>query len=356
MKKIIVFLFAIGIGNPLFAQLTDNTLKTKLDSVVDRAVKIYQQNGKRVGLSIGFSIKGKTYLYNYGETFPNSKILPTSRSIYEIGSITKTFTGLLVSHAISEGKLNLNDDVRKFLPEQFPNLQYPNSNPVKIAYLLAHTAKFPNSFGDVLSTSLTEQEFLSQLHAIRLDSLKKFKYEYSNIGYQLLGYVLGRIYHSSYQDLVHKYITGPLKMSDTRVSYADNEPLLKGFNNTTTAVDAMPVTFPSAGGLRSTVADLLKYLQYQNDAPNESVRRTQRIIYGDVDQEAFGFQWSIGKTWNWDQYLRIDGGTNGFRSFCVVYPNEKINIVILSNQKDDSAGLELYKLTIAIFQHLKHVN
>lgn len=341
---------------PLFAQAqSDNPLKTKLDSVVDKAAKVYLSNTKRVGFSLGFIANGKSYIYNYGETAPGSGKIPTQQSIYEIGSITKTFTGLLVAHAIKEGKMELTADIRKYLPDGFSNLQYPNGDPVKVAYLLAHVAKFPNASIEDPKGSLTEPYFLEQLHKVKLDSLKEFKYAYSNLAYQLVGYMLERIYQKPFQDLIKQYITDPLKMAHTKVSFdsRDQAQILKGFNAQKMEASAMPFTFPGPGGLRSTISDMLKYLGYQLEARDAQVKLTQKITSGSIDDGAHAIQWAMGKLWNWDYYYQTDGGTLGFRSFCMFYPDYNVGFVVLSNQTDTSAAGGMYKITSTIFSEIK---
>jgi serine-type D-Ala-D-Ala carboxypeptidase/endopeptidase len=355
---ITLFIYGMAVSASIrcaIAQQSDNPMRSPLDSTVDKLVKIYMKNSNRVGLSIGIGYKGRTFMYNYGETSPGSGVLPTPHSIYEIGSVTKTFTGLLVAQAITEGKLSLNDDIRKYLPGSFPNLQYPSGDPVKLGYLLAHTAQLPNSFGDVLSQNITEPVFLDSLHTVKLDSLKGFRYNYSNVGYQLLGLILENVYRLKYADLLSRYITVPLKMSQTGLNSGGTKALtvLKGYGANREEVNSMPVSMPAAGSLGSSVADMLKYLHHQNEEKDPAVRLSHRVIVGDVDQGAHAFQWELGKTWSWDQYIRIDGGTRGFRSYCVIYPLKKIEVVVLSNQKDDSAGLELYKIATGIYNTLK---
>ncbi|MBB6236408.1 CubicO group peptidase (beta-lactamase class C family) [Pedobacter sp. AK013] len=357
MKSITLLIYFLFTGVCCFAQSSDNPMRTPIDSAVARLMATYMKDGKRVGISIGVNYNGKSYTYNYGETAPGSKKLPGSSSIYEIGSITKTFTGLLIAHAITEGKIALNDDVRKFLPGNFPNLQYKNGSPVKIGYLLAHTAQFPSSFGNITGKPIETPTFLDSIRQIKLDSLKSFHYVYSNVGYQLLGLILENVYHKTYYQLVSQYITSPLGMNRTAlnysVKYANGQ--LSGYGANKEAVGNMPSTLPGAGSLHASVSDMLKYLKYQNAENNTALKLSHQIIVGDIDNGAHAFQWEIGKTWNWDQYLRVDGGTNGFRSFCFIYPLSQIEIVILSNQKDDSAGSGLYSVASGIYKVVKEI-
>ena len=101
---------------------------------------------------------------------------------------------------------------------------------------------------------------------------------------------------------------------------------------------------------------MLQYMKYQLAEPDEMVKLSHRITSGNIDEEAHAFQWAIGKLWNWDYYMRIDGGTKGFRSFCTLYPDYKIGVVILTNQTDEQAGGDLYRLTSTIFNELKKRN
>lgn len=80
----------------------DNKLKSKVDLAVQKAAHTYMNDKRTVGLSIGIYKDGKTYMYNYGETKKGYKKLPTKETIYEIASITKTFTGFLLAQAVIE--------------------------------------------------------------------------------------------------------------------------------------------------------------------------------------------------------------------------------------------------------------
>ncbi|MET3878839.1 serine hydrolase [Chitinophaga sp. OAE865] len=356
MKRIGIIIASFVIYACCSAQeLNNNPMKTQLDSAVDRSAKLYLSKTGRVGISVGIIHKQHHYRYNYGQTAPASGVPTRSNSIYEIGSITKTFTGLLVAHAIGEGKMKLDEDIRKYLPGNFPGLHYPSGEPVRVGYLLSHTAMFPNSFtGGDISVPMTEASFLDHLQQIKLDSLKTLKYAYSNAGYQLLAYALEHIYQADYETLIKRYITAPLRMTNTFVKApAQNAQVLNGYTASGEKAAPVPTSFPGAGGLHSCIDDMLKYAGYQLAEKDAAVKLTHRVIYGNVEQDAVGFQWSIGRTRNWDYYIRIDGGTNGFRSFCSLYPIEQAAIILLTNEKDDDAGGDLYRFTTSILKILK---
>lgn len=353
----VFFLCTISLFVALATSAQSSANKQKLDSIVRAAAKVFMSDSARVGLSVGI-INGKNkFTYHFGETAPGQHTIPADNTVYEIGSLTKTFTGLLVAHAITEGKLKLNDDIRRYLQGTYPNLQYPNGDPVKIGYLLAHTAQFPTSFSEHWNQQRTETGFLQELRNIQLDTLRPFTYSYSNAGYQLIGYILEKLYGTSYENLVERYITGPLKMHSTGINFtgAAQQRLIKGYNASHQPMPYMPVDFPAAGSMKSTITDMLSYLQYQLHDNSKAIELTHRILYGNIDGDAHGFQWEIGKTWGWDYYLRGDGGTNGFRSFCVLYPDYGVGIILLSNETDDRVGRSLYNLANSIFKGIKTI-
>ena len=103
---------------------SDNPKQTALERIIDSTLESFMMSPQNCGISIGISQKGKNYFYNYGEIKRDSKIAPDSNSIYDIGSITKTFTALLLAKAVTENKCKLEDDIRKYLPGKFHNLTY----------------------------------------------------------------------------------------------------------------------------------------------------------------------------------------------------------------------------------------
>lgn len=351
MKAAFATLALFVLLNPAPAQ-TGNLRKARIDSAVNQAARAFLTDTTKLALSVGILDGQHMYTYHYGETAPHTGIPPTDHTAYEIGSISKTFTGLLVAHAITEGKMNLNEDIRKYLPVTFTNLQYADGNIIKLGYVLSHTALLPRELSAAWDSNRTEAGFLKGLEDIRLDSLKPNTYNYSSLGYQLLGYILEKMYSLSYDQLLDKYITGPLRMRYTS-SPLPNANLIKGYNAQHAAMPYMPAAFPAAGSLKSTVTDMLRYMDYQLHGKDKALLLTHRIIFGNVNENAGGLGWSIGKTWNWDYYYRTDGGTKGFRTFLVLYPDHDLGIVLLTNETDDNAGRKLYDITNLVLKAVK---
>ena len=109
-----------GETNPTFS----NKLENRTDSLVHEFAENWVADSTKVGLSVGVFHKGEIRKYHYGTTEPGKENLPTDETIYEIGSITKTLTGGLAAKAVTDGKMELTDDIRKFLKEEYSNLEY----------------------------------------------------------------------------------------------------------------------------------------------------------------------------------------------------------------------------------------
>ncbi|HEU4552726.1 MAG TPA: serine hydrolase [Chitinophaga sp.] len=99
-----------------------------VDTIVQNAALSFMKDTARVGLSIGVYRHGRMYIYHYGSTQKGKDVRPADNTIYEIGSITKTFTGTLLARALLDKKLRLEDDIRKYLPGTYPNLEYHEQN------------------------------------------------------------------------------------------------------------------------------------------------------------------------------------------------------------------------------------
>ena len=338
---------------------TDNPLKDTFDIAIDKTVRKYFRNKNAAGLSLGV-IKGKKItVYNYGESKKGSRQLPTANTYYEIGSITKTFTGTILAEAVLENKLRLNDDIRKFLKGSYDNLQY-QGQPIQVVHLSNHTSGLPGLPGDFFNQvpydamnpyrNYNAQKFWNALRLIKLDNLPGTNQSYSNYGVSLLGFILENVYKIDYETLVRKFITNPLKMWDTKLSLNNTEMkrFAEGTNKygkPTSHWDIGP--FSAAGGLRSTINDMMKYLQYQIAEKNKAVLLSHQLTRGSYE-DGNGLNWFIAKTLSGIKKYHHDGGTGGFRTMIMVLPELKSGYVLLTNSEIEISSLtrELtYRLT-----------
>jgi serine-type D-Ala-D-Ala carboxypeptidase/endopeptidase len=340
---------------------SDNKLKSQIDSIVQKATIPFTGDTSKVGLSIGIYNNGKVYYYNYGTTQKEKQRLPTNKTVYEIGSISKTFTGTLLAQAVKDKKVKIDDDIRKYLDGNYPNLEY-GGKPIKLSYLVSHISGLPfflpdnpdlfkNANFDTLPFTISriqknysKQKFFDDLHTVRLDTVPGYKYHYSNAGAQLLKYILEKVYDMPYDKLLSEYITKPLRMQNTNSLFSKNDfkLLVKGYNDKGTLMPYNPQILDAAGGIFSTTFDMLQYLKFHLDETNEVVAISHKVTMGEIKDYAIGLNWQEQMTSSNQKKIWQSGGTFGFSSYCVIYPETEVGIVLLTNESDPKAqhGLE----------------
>ena len=327
---------------------TDNQLQTNMDSVVHRtAIKL--MDDRMIGLSLGIYKNGEISFYNYGSIEKNKQVLPTRNTIYEIGSITKTFTGILLAQAVQENKLSLNDDIRLYLDPKFDNLEY-GGDPIRIVNLANHTSGLPEDFipeeffklenptmFDIIHLYDKDRGelFLNDLEKTKPDTLPGQRIVYSNAGMITLGIILENIYGISYPELIIKYFAGPMSMKNTETVFykSETDNYTKGYDKDG---NVMPhITFQiagAAGGLKSTTGDMILFIKENLTDINKVVKLAHKSTIAKNGQE-LGLGWQISKSNSGEKQLWHDGGEPGFSSYIAIVPGMKTGIICLTNQR-----------------------
>lgn len=326
---------------------SNNPKTTALDKKVDSTALHYFQRGLPVGLSIGILKNGKVSFYGYGETAKGNNIVPNPSTIFEIGSVTKTFTATILALAIGEGKIKLNDPVNKYLPDSIPKLEFEDQ-PVTILTLANHTSSFPRMPANFHSTiknekdpyaSYTLHDLYSSLHDLTLTRKPGSKLEYSNFAVGLLGTILQKEYRKTYEQLLLVNLTRPLGMRDTRVNLRkkDSAHFATGYDQRGEYNGPWNLTSPfaGAGAIRSTARDMLKYGAAEMDQANPpaSIKKAMALtksITFENGGNRIGLGWFYQR-WEGNDILFHNGGTGGFASFLAIDPQKKFAVVILSN-------------------------
>jgi serine-type D-Ala-D-Ala carboxypeptidase/endopeptidase len=378
MKKYILILllinyfFAGTAQTPAKAIHTNNLLSTGIDSLIHLSALTYLESSARAGLSIGIYYNNHSVAYHYGSTQKEKQVLPTNKTVYEIGSISKTFTGTLLAQAVKDKKVKIDDDVRLYLDGEYPNLEY-QGHPIRLSHLVSHISGLPNFLPDMpglfqntsqdslpfvltqILNNYTRQNFLDDLHTVKLDTIPGYKFRYSNSSPQLLKYILERVYQRSYAELLTMFITKPLRMNNTSTKIKEMKVrnLAKGYNNKGRLVPYIPEGLDAAGGIFSTVPDMLNYLKFHLNEKNEVVALSHKVTMGDLSNYAIGLNWQEVITNAKYKKIWQSGGTFGFSSYCVIYPELNIAIVLLSNEADNNAQTELGQIAEKIVHTIK---
>jgi len=325
-------------------------------AAVDQAVQAFvAANPQSVGISIGVYEDGQIYTYNYGTTAPAGHIKPTGDTLYPIASITKTFTGALLAQAQVEGRLRLDDDVRKYLDGDYPNLAF-EGHPIHLYDLVDHRSGLPFFMPDRAETrpdfkgagtfsgrvteiekTYTRQDFFDDLHKVKLTSPPGQTFQYSNAAAMLAGYILEKVYGQSYETLVKTRIAGPLGMTHTTITLTPQEAkqTVHGYDSGRLMPDP-PDAFQAAGALKSSARDMLKYVVWQIAETDPAVRLSHQSYTGPGNYQA-GLNWQM-LTAGDKRVLWQSGNFEGFNSFCVAEPELKLGVVVLFNEADDTSN------------------
>jgi CubicO group peptidase (beta-lactamase class C family) len=277
-------------------------------------------------------------------------------TLFEIGSITKTFTGSLLADMVARGEVKLDDPISRYLPR---SVRVPSRNGKQITLLDLATQRsglprlptnmHPSDSGNPYSDYTVNQlyEFLSG-YVLTRDIGEK--YEYSNVGVGLLGHVLSLRAGKPYEQLLRERILEPLGMHDTMIELtaAAKPRMAQGFdaNGTPVKLWDMPA-LPGMGAFRSTANDMLKFLAANLDSASEPLGKTlaaARRARRDADRpgNSLGLAWHIvtvfGTTLTWH-----NGGTGGFRTFIGMDEARHRGVIVLANSviSPDDIGFHL---------------
>jgi D-alanyl-D-alanine-carboxypeptidase/D-alanyl-D-alanine-endopeptidase len=278
-------------------------------------------------------------------------------TVFEIGSITKVFTALLLTEMVTRGEVALDDPVSKYLPD---NVKMPARNGKQITFLdlATYTSGLPRlpdgipNFGDNPYADYTVDRLYSFLssHVLRFDP--GTHYEYTNLGFGLLGHVLARRANTSYEDLVVSRICAPLGLGDTRISLTPSmrERLAQGHQSGLKPTPNWDFpTLAGAGALRSTANDLHKFMKATclSDAGAplrpaiDLLLQTRRPADNPNLMVALG--WFV-RSGNDDEIIWKDGGTGGYASFVGFSTHLRSGAVVLSNSTNPINDIG-YRLT-----------
>jgi len=298
---------------------------------------------------------GKTAIAAYGNPGPDSLPLDAD-SVFEIGSITKVFTATLLADMADRGEVALDDPISKYLPSTV-RVPSRNGKSITLINLSMQNSGLPrlpdnmkpanprNPYADYTVELL--YDFLSR-HELRRDPGAEF--EYSNLGVGLLGHVLALRAGKSYEAIVKERILDPLDMDHTAIALTPwmTKHLAKGHNTNGEVMQNWDVgALTAAGGLRSTMKDMMKFAR----ANLQTRGRLQQIMQRThVERASAGPTGFIGMNWiirrsNGQEVVWHNGGTGGYRTWLGFDQRKALAAVVLTNSTHgaDDLGFELLK-------------
>jgi CubicO group peptidase (beta-lactamase class C family) len=303
-----------------------------------------------------------------------------AETLFEIGSITKTFTGIALAREIEQGTVQLDQPVQELLP---PDITLPEAaRSVTLRHLTTHTSGFPRlpanmspiggikmlMFGSNPYAGYGEADFAEALRIVKLDSTPGAKSSYSNFGGGLLGWLLARKAGTNYEAFVKREVCEPLGMHDTTVTleakqaarFAQGYRALRRAGPVLLGLRASPWLLPNhlagAGALRSTGGGMLRYLE-ANMRPTgrpleKALSESHRELFREDEQTAIGMNWIRSRNNDLKQVvIWHNGGTGGFFSFIGFTEDGRAGVAILSNTAESVDLLGIVLLQDVAKQH-----
>jgi CubicO group peptidase (beta-lactamase class C family) len=311
---------------------------------------------KAVGVVAGVIDESGRHVIGQGRLAQTGNALPDGNTLFEIGSVTKVFTSLLLADMVERGEVMLDDPVAKYLP---PTVTVPGRRGRQITLLdlsmqISGLPSLPDNFkpadpanpyADYSAPKL--YEFLSRYALTRGIGEK---YEYSNLGAGLLGHALALKAGISYEELVRRRILDPLGMTDTSIvlSGSQKERLAAGHNSALLPVGNWDFdVLRGAGALRSTANDMLKFLAANlelMDTPLRPALRRMRSVRRETGTPDLGIMlgWHVLDKFG-TNVVWHNGGTAGYRTFLGFDPAAKKGVIVLCNTNlvPDDVGLHI---------------
>ena len=320
-----------------------------LKPVLDKEFAPVLAAWSKAGVVVGVIDHGERKLFAYGTAKPDS--------IFEIGSVTKTFTGLVLAQMVEQHVVTLDEPVRELLPAGTVTKPASGAEITLLDLATQHSGlpRLPDNLHPKVQADpyadYTAEKLYAYLANRGVSRPEKTEFVYSNLGFGLLGQALADKAGQSYATLVQQQITGPLAMKDTTIALTPGQQarLLQGYSG---AHDKQPEwnfdAMAGAGALRSTVDDLLTYseaylhpekLPAASAGPAATLAAALRLAQKPEADVASGLQ--IALAWlvrpEADLYWH-DGGTGGYSSMVMFQPQRDRAIVVLYNCLDMAPG------------------
>jgi CubicO group peptidase (beta-lactamase class C family) len=327
MKIRLLLLLAFIIQYPCYAQ----TKTEKIDELLRTYHALGQFNGNALVLE-----KGKVILHSgYGYQNVEDKTLNYSKSIFQIGSITKQFTAAIILKLAEQGKLKLTDKLSNYYPA------FTKADSITIHQILSHTSGIPNYTDDQsfmqneVTMPVTEERMLALFSKKPLDFSPGSQFNYSNSGYYLLGAIIRKVTGKPYEQVVREMIFKPLGMNSSGFDFAHliNADKATGYGSfgdeeihKERMVDST-VSF-SGGSIYSTTGDLLKW--NYGLLNNKIISRKSLDKAFAIYKNNFGYGWVIDSA-SGQKAVYHNGSIPGFTSNIYRIEKDNVCIILLNN-------------------------
>lgn len=336
-----------------------------LTATMTVAARRYVDAGSSDGISVAIVRCGRTAFVTAGlaDRASRSPVTPDVR--FEIGSVSKTLTALLLAQAISEGRAHIDDDVRRYLPAGYDNLQWSDGKAVTLGELADTTSGLPDFLPDPapitklpadeqapaaskLLASYSNRDFLDDLRRISLISRPGSTSRHSNVAAQLLGYVVGRLFAQPFDAALAREIEKPrgmgaggaMSVGRTATGYESNGRKAPPFAGE---------SIQPAGGLRYSGKDMARFLDLEVNSHSPAVRLSQQVRFVEAPDRQLAFTWVRSEPRPGIHKFRMSGGTFGSSSYVEFYPSLGYGIALMANKAAATTQDDLQAMAEGLF-------
>ncbi len=348
-QRLILVFILIGIANSFSTDAQSKIDTLAIENIITRAMSDNNIVGSAVAI---INSNGVIYKKGFGEAEKNGA-KTSSKTVFNIGSLTKSFTALAILQLEDKNKLSLNDYVIDYLPN-FRTKNKNLSNKITLFHLANHTSGFTTVQGnrsqvnnysqnEALESAVTDYENVSLKFEPGITS------QYSNANYQILGLIIERVTGQSYENYVIENILKPLKMTNSGFEYNTLWAMphrymfgipIKYNNEVKTGINAQ-------GGLYSNVEDMGNYLKSMLNQDSLLISKTGFTKIFEPSNAKKSSQGTLGwryRSKNGNQKLKADvywhvGNNPGFASVMFLIPQEDLGITILANTDGSPYGI-----------------
>lgn len=346
------FLIVISCQTPQKEQTKPISPFTELVTLMDQYANHTIKSEHINSVALAIYRNGEVYHNYYGELDKNEHNTPHDLTYYEMASVTKVFAGSLAANAVLKGKIDLDDDIRKYLNSPYPNLEY-NGHPITIKHLLTHTLGFKNKTpkrlqqiidnlnkGDYENAPIpyTMQDLLKELEEMTLDKQPGTHFEYNSVGPELMAYILEQVYDKPYSDILSEFLK-ELDMNHTFLQGTRPVQLAHGYKDSNSIAPVDKHFLLGGGfGMISTLPDLIKFMKFQLESEHPLIKESTKVLFEDNDDNTMGYLWQdlgVGKEEGF--YYSKTGTANGTQSGMLICPDSHYGmIIIVNNNTEDS--------------------
>lgn len=343
----------LSLSLSLFLSLSGFAQKS-LPEDVAKSIQERIANGHSPSIVVGIIDKDGPQYYLFGNKTEGGDPVD-EHSIYEIGSISKTFTGLLLADMAVRKQLKVDDPAQKYLPASVTMPAQPGKQ-ITLGQLSDHTSALPRLPGNMVPADpanpyadYTVEQLYTFLKSYTLTREIGSVYEYSNLAEGLLGHILELKAGKSYETMVVEQIAKPLGMTATKITFDDRmkKNLAIGHSDGAPVANWDLPTLAGAGAIRSSLHDMLRFVAANAGIQKSKLSKAMKLSHQPRHDKAgggtrVGLGWHISKGAEGDVVWH-NGGTGGYRTFAGFVKATGKGVVVLTNSTKgaDDIGFRL---------------